>query len=1210
MAQKQELLTQAVSATGEKLEILKSAAEQAQTQLEKGTISQGQFNALQQEITATVQSLTNYQGQLGQTSSESSKLQSELQTQENALSENATETQNLANQVSSLSSEYSTNQQKTQQSANATEELANSNETLSGSTEESKTSSEKLISTLVSQKTKLDELKKQYMDAVLQYGKNSTEAQNLAGEIKTLSSEYGENKKKMGDAINAAEELTNENDDLSNSTEDVADNENELSKENADLSNSMGKVEKSTGQAETGANNFGNSIEKTKNKVSAATIAMGNVLADLGKKAISSLWDVAKSSVETGKAFEKSMSNVTALQQAAGASAEDIASLKKVAEDYGASTQFTMAECADALGYMALAGWDAEQSASALPGVLSLSAASGMDLASASDMVTDYMSAFSKSVSDYTGEALTAAEFSDKLAYAQANSNTNVQQLGEAYKNCAANMNAAGQQMDTVTAILGTLANQGLKGSESGTALSAVMRDINNSMENGAISIAGTTVAIADANGNYRDLIDIMADVEAITGNMSETERSAALSSVFTADSIKGMNLVLNSGVDSVRKLEAGLSDCAGAADEAAATLNDNLDGDLKYMDSAFDAVKNSIYEGICPALRTLVQSVTSDVAPQLQELVTGLLGVVNGVDGAGEQMQNAISALAEWAINLVSEYLPKILTALTEVLGQLVVAIVNNAPALFNALLDSLFGMADALTVIAPQLLTALAELLQQVLSKLFASIPKMVQTATEFFGGILDALLSLDLTSAFTELLDLLVRRLIYAVPKLTEAAEKFFNQIIDELPNFIDGAEQITDSILDALETIIPELLPLAKSLLNTLVNGLKTALPKLSDFAKEFLQKISNFIQENLPDLIETALQIITTLCEFLLSGENIQMLLTIAIQILSAITTALIDNLPLLISSAVQLISFLCENLLTEENIGILIDTAIQIVKALCENLLTGENLELLLQAALDLVNALVNAIVDNLDDLLLAAEEIIRKLCDELKNPEKIKEIVALGTEILAKLIVGICEIGGQLAGFALSLNEEIRSACEDIDWAELGTQILEGILSGLLGVDFDLGSFFGEFGDNFVTGIKDIFGIHSPSKVMRDEIGKFLLPGIAVGMEDSTDDTTNAINHALDDMLNSVDMDALQMQLNSAVQMQGYNSIMPSVLAKNSYSYENEASESNENANLESPKNTQMNPKFSIYIGDTEIKDFVIKAIDEANIVSGGVSV
>ena len=183
-------------------------------------------------------------------------------------------------------------------------------------------------------------------------------------------------------------------------------------------------------------------------------------------------------------------------------------------------------------------------------------------------------------------------------------------------------------------------------------------------------------------------------------------------------------------------------------------------------------------------------------------------------------------------------------------------------------------------------------------------------------------------------------------------------------------------------------------------------------------------------------------------------------------------------------------------------------------------------------------------------------------------------------------------------------------NTASDNDWGEVGKEILEGILSGLLGIDFDLGSYFSEFGDNFVTGIKDIFGIHSPSKLMRDEIGKFLLPGIAVGVEDSTDDTINSINHALDDMMTNVDMDSLQMQLNSAVQMQGYESVMPSVLERNFYCSQDTTSEKNENANLESPKNTQINPKFSIYIGDTEIKNFVISAIDEANVISGGVTV
>ncbi len=163
---------------------------------------------------------------------------------------------------------------------------------------------------------------------------------------------------------------------------------------------------------------FDKVVSGLSDKLSEQTSKIGSALADLGKKAvsgaISGLWDLGQAAIETGQAFEKSMSNVEALQLAAGATSDAIAMLKQVSEEYGASTQFTMAQCADALGYMALAGWDAEQSAAALPGVLSLAAASGMDLASASDMVTDYMSAFSKSVSDYTGEALTAAEFSDK----------------------------------------------------------------------------------------------------------------------------------------------------------------------------------------------------------------------------------------------------------------------------------------------------------------------------------------------------------------------------------------------------------------------------------------------------------------------------------------------------------------------------------------------------------------------------------------------------------------------------------------------------------------------------------------------------------------------------------------------------------------------------------------------------------------------------
>ena len=265
---------------------------------------------------------------------------------------------------------------------------------------------------------------------------------------------------------------------------------------------------------------------------------------------------LASSVMSTGMSFESSMSEVQALS---GATAEEMQKLTDAAKEYGASTQYTASESAQALKYMALAGWDAEQSTAALPSVLNLAASAGMDLAQASDIVTDYVSAFGL-------EAADAAKLADELSYAQANSNTSVEQLSEAYKNCAANLNANGQSMETTTALLSMMANQGFKGAESGTALTAAMRDISNAMElvdgttrQYAVSIGDTAIAVTDAEGNFRQLTDIYADVEKATDGMSEAERNAALSSVFTADSIKAANYVLAAGSDAAKDFAAAL---------------------------------------------------------------------------------------------------------------------------------------------------------------------------------------------------------------------------------------------------------------------------------------------------------------------------------------------------------------------------------------------------------------------------------------------------------------------------------------------------------------------------------------------------------------------------------------------------------------------------------------------------------------------------
>lgn len=305
--------------------------------------------------------------------------------------------------------------------------------------------------------------------------------------------------------------------------------------------------------------------------------------------------------IKTGADFSTAMSKVQALS---GASGEELQKLEAKAREMGATTKYSATEAADALGYMALAGWDADQSMTALPDVLNLAAASGMELAAASDLVTDYITAFGLEAGD-------AAMMADTLAYAQANSNTTTEQLGEAFKNCAVNAHGFGLDVQQTTALLGKLADSGLKGSEAGTALNAVFRDMTAKMKDGQIAIGNTNVAVMDANGNYRNMVDILRDVEAATAGMGDAEKQAALQSTFTADSIKAMGILLGATSGEIDAFTQELYGAEGAAKEMADTMNDNLEGDIATLKSAFEEFCLTIFDKVEPALRKLTQAAT-----------------------------------------------------------------------------------------------------------------------------------------------------------------------------------------------------------------------------------------------------------------------------------------------------------------------------------------------------------------------------------------------------------------------------------------------------------------------------------------------------------------------------------------------------------------------------------------------------------------------
>ena len=307
-----------------------------------------------------------------------------------------------------------------------------------------------------------------------------------------------------------------------------------------------------------------------------------------------------------------------------------------------ANNVFSASEAAEALKYMSLAGWDAQQSTDALGGVLNHAAASSMGLGEASDMVTDYLSAFGM-------EANKSTYFADMLAYAQSNSNTTAAQLGEAYKNSAANMHAAGQDVETTTSLLEAMANQGRKGSEAGTTLGAMMRDITAKMDDGAIKIGETSIAVQDASGNFRDMTDILTEVGEATEGMGSAQRAAALSSVFTDDSIKGVNMVLAEGMDKVAGYEEALRSATGASEDMAETMNDNLSGDMANMNSAYEEMQLQAFEAMEGPLREGAQWITSDIIPTLTSWVPDAFGTLaSGISKVGNALSPMIKTVLQ----------------------------------------------------------------------------------------------------------------------------------------------------------------------------------------------------------------------------------------------------------------------------------------------------------------------------------------------------------------------------------------------------------------------------------------------------------------------------------------------------------------------------------------------------------------------------------
>ena len=425
----------------------------------------------------------------------------------------------------------------------------------------------------------------------------------------------------------------------------VSDAENDIEKNNQALKQNekyLQEAQNATDKCAKSINEYGKEtttvITTTKEFGESLKEGFGEALAakglELAGEAISAIGDKAKEAaeyvVEVGSSFEAGMSEVEAIS---GATGSELEALENKAKSLGSSTKFSATEVASAMTNMSLAGWSVNQTLSGIDGVLQLAAASNMDLADASQVVTDNISTFNL-------EASQSTHLADMMAYAQANSSTTAAELGEAYKNCGANMNAAGQDIETTTSFLEALANNGLRSSEAGTSLAAIMRDLTSKMKDGKIAIGDTSVEVMDSNGNFRDMTDVLKDVENATDGMGDAQKQAALMSTFTSDSIKGLNMLLNTGADQVAGYEESLRNCSGAASDMADTMQDNLQGKLTELSSATEGLGIAVYDYISGPLQGGVELLT--------DVVSGLTDAITPQKDAMEDMYDSVIQSSE----------------------------------------------------------------------------------------------------------------------------------------------------------------------------------------------------------------------------------------------------------------------------------------------------------------------------------------------------------------------------------------------------------------------------------------------------------------------------------------------------------------------------------------------------------------------------------
>ena len=523
--------------------------------------------------------------------------------------------------------------------------------------------------------------------------------------------------------------------------------------------------------------------------------------------------------VKSGMQFDATMSEVSAIS---GATGQEFDSLRDKALEMGAKTKFSASEAGEAMTYMAMAGWKAEDMIGGIEGIMNLAAASGEDLATTSDIVTDALTALGLQASD-------SGHFADVLAAASSNANTNVGMMGETFKYAAPLAGAMGYTAEDTALAIGLMANAGIKGSQSGTALRSIMTRLAKPTKDSAAAMNALGISITNSDGSMKPLGTTINEMRTAFSGLSEEQKATYAAMLGGQEAMSGLLAIVNAAPADVEKLTNALNDCNGAAEEMAATMIDNLQGDLTLLGSAFESLQIAISDSLTPTLREFAQFGQKAMA-----------GLLEGFQGGGVSgFMSALSGIVTEGVTMLSQKAPEFASVSLQFIQALADGILGArseiaiaASSTFSLLID---GIGSWLATNSGELIGAG----NQIIAVLFSAFLNAGSLISENIGQFIPLIARafIDYHDALflvgIDILGAIGQGIIENKEGIQSMASQAISEMVtalrDNAPAIIEGGIALLEALVGAIEENMPLIIETGAVIIGKLVEGISTASP---------------------------------------------------------------------------------------------------------------------------------------------------------------------------------------------------------------------------------------------------------------------------------------------------------------------------------------------------------------------------------------------